>query len=96
MTHPNSFKDGEFGFAPSVFLGGPFDGDRYRLPILPDGDVPSMASLPTASAGSAKRMAAYARHNDEPIGGCYVFIFEGYNDAGGESRTAEQHRQTAH
>ena len=36
---PTSFKDGEFGYVPSVILGGPIDGKRYQMPVLPGGST---------------------------------------------------------
>jgi hypothetical protein len=93
MAHPISFKDGEFGYVAGAFLGGPFDGDRYCLPVLPDGDIPVSVSLPLNEPGRPGLFAEYARHGDEPIGGYYVYLCEGSKDSDGHL-IAERSRQS--
>ncbi|MBB5633307.1 hypothetical protein BKA04_001530 [Cryobacterium mesophilum] len=80
---PQSFKDGEFGYAPCVMLGGPLDGRRYKLPILPNGTVPDGFGHPLQQPPENSPLAYYYRAYDETIGDYYVFIYQGTRGPGG-------------
>ena len=86
---PISFKDGEFGYAPSAMFGGPVDGKRYKLPILPNGEVPNGFGHPIRQPHETSPVAYYARVTDEPIGGYHIFLFQETREPGGRRVLAE-------
>lgn len=86
---PKTFKDGEFGFVPCVMLGGPIDGKRYKLPILPGGAIPDGLGHPLQEPHETSPYANYERAGDEMIGGFYVFIYKDTRSPNGE-RMAEE------
>lgn len=86
---PKTFKDGEFGFVPCVMLGGPIDGKRYKLPILPNGAIPDGLGHPMQEPHETSPYANYARVGDEMVGGYYVFIYAEMRDADGKRMAAE-------
>lgn len=81
---PKSFKDGEFGWVPSVMLGGPIDGHRYRMPVLPDGSIPHALGHPVSEPFETSPVAYYEREGDETIGGYYVYLFQGLRGPDGK------------
>jgi hypothetical protein len=86
---PTSFKDGEFGFVPSVMLGGPIDGKRYKLPILPNGGIPHGFGHPLEQPHETSPVAYYDRAGDDTVGGFYVFFYRGTREPGGKRVLAE-------
>lgn len=60
---------------PGVLLGGPLDGARYRIPLLPVGATvpPRSISIPLQPPGP--KSASYERTDDEPVGGYYLYFF---------------------
>ncbi len=86
---PKSFKDGEFGWAPSVMLGGPIDGSRYRLPVLPNGGIPHGFGHPLQQPHETSPVAYYELAGDEMVGGYYVYFYCGTKEPGGRRVLAE-------
>lgn len=86
---PETFTDGEFGFVPSVMLGGPIDGKRYKMPVLPNGAIPHGLGHPIQQPHETSPVAYYERAGDEQIGGYYVYLFQGLRDPGGKRVLAE-------
>ena len=86
---PTSFKDGEFGYVLSVMLGGPIDGKRYQMPVLPGGGVPRGLGHPIQQPHETSPVAYYGRAGDTTIGGYYVYFFQGMRDPGGKRVLAE-------
>ena len=41
-----SYHDSELEHVPAVLLGGPLDGQRYSMPVFPDGGIPNEMSAP--------------------------------------------------
>lgn len=80
---PTSFKDGEFGYVPAVMLGGPIDGKRYKLPVLPSGAIPHGMGHPIRQPHGTSPLAYYERAGDTTVGGYYVYFFLGMRDPGG-------------
>ena len=86
---PKKFKDGEFGFVPCVMLGGPLDGKRYKLPILPNGAIPDGFGHPLEEPHETSPVAYYDRAGDEMVGGYYVYFYKGTRAPGGNRVLAE-------
>lgn len=86
---PKTFKDGEFGFVPSVMLGGPFDGKRYKMCVLPGGAIPDGTGYPLTEPYQTSAYAHYERVGDEMVGGYYVFIYTETRDTNGKRMAAE-------
>jgi hypothetical protein len=82
---PETFHEGEFGYAPSVMFGGPIDGRRFKLPILPDGEVPYGFGHPLRQPHEGSPLAYYERVTDEPVGGFHMFAYQGLRGPGGRS-----------
>ncbi len=86
---PKSFKDGEFGFVPGVMLGGPIDGKRYRVPVLPNGNIPDGIGHPIQQPPETSPVAYYDRAGDATVGGYYVYFFRGTCDPRGAGVLAD-------
>lgn len=80
---PTSFKDGEFGYVPSVMLGGPIDGKRYKMPVLPNGEIPHAMGHPIRQPHETSPFAFYERAGDTRVGGYFVYFFQGLREPGG-------------
>lgn len=79
-----TYHDSELEHVPAVMLGGPIDGKRYRMPVFPDGGVPTAFSTPLQQPHESSPRAVYLREGDSPVGGYYVYFFDRIDDSGGE------------
>lgn len=86
---PTSFNDGEFGYVPSVMLGGPIDGKRYKMPVLPGGGIPHGLGHPIQEPHETSPVAYYERAGDTAVGGYYVYFFQGMREPGGKRVLAQ-------
>lgn len=80
---PPSFTDGEFGYVPSVMLGGPIDGKRYKMPVLSGGGIPHGFGHPVQQPHETSPVAYYARASDTLVGGYFVYFCRGMREPGG-------------
>ncbi len=92
---PKTFTEGEFGMVPCVMLGGPIDGKRYKLPILPGGAIPDGLGHPIQEPHETSPYANYERAGDEMIGGYYVFLYKDTRDSNGKRMAVEAPEATA-
>lgn len=70
----------------AVLLGGPLDGQRFRVPRVPPGQsIPVSVSIPLKQPASSSPRATYLREGDDAVGGYYVFLFEECTGPNGES-----------
>lgn len=73
MTH---FKLDEFGTIKTVMFGGPLDGNRYMLPLLPpDGGLPAGISIPLKQPADTSPYAVYERAAQAPVDDVHAFLF---------------------
>lgn len=78
-----TYHASELEHVPAVMLGGPIDGKRYRMPIIPGAGVPTTFSTPLQHPHETSPRAVYLREGDAPIGGYYVYFFEEITDSSG-------------
>lgn len=56
-----TYHDSELEHVPAVMLGGPIDGKGYRMPVFPDGGVPTAFSTPLQQPHESSPRAVYLR-----------------------------------
>lgn len=79
----SSYHESELEHVPAVMLGGPVDGKRYRMPIIPGEGVPTAFSTPLQQPHDTSPSAVYFREGDAPVGNYYVYFFDGIVDSNG-------------
>lgn len=73
----SSFGENDVVHVPVVLLGGPLDGERFKVPrVPPKQTVPTSLSVPLKQPAATSPFAKYLREGDEPVGGYYMFLFE--------------------
>lgn len=81
----SSFKESEVPLVPIVLLGGPLDGARFKMPLVPPTmAAPDQVSIPLKQPAETSPMAIYFRQGDEQVANYYLFIFEDCVGPGGE------------
>lgn len=93
-----SYRAIELEHVPAVMLGGPVDGRRFRMPIIPGLGIPTAYSLALEQPHQTSRRAVYLRKGDSPVGGYYVYFFDEITDAHGVPMlhaTPDAHQQYA-
>ncbi|MCR2784137.1 MULTISPECIES: hypothetical protein [unclassified Microbacterium] len=91
-----SYHESELEHVPAVMLGGPIDGKRYRMPVIPGGGVPTAFSTPLQQPHEPSPRAVYLREGDAPVGGYYVYFFDRITDPSGAPAlhaTPDRHRE---
>ncbi len=62
---------------PVVLLGGPLDGQRFKLPLFPPAQsVPPVLSIPLKQPANTSPLAKYRREGEEPVAGYFMFLFD--------------------
>lgn len=79
-----SYHENELEHVPAVMLGGPIDGKRYRMPVIPGAGVPTEFSTPLRQPHESSPRAVYLREGDAPVGGYYVYFFDRITNSNGE------------
>lgn len=80
-----AFKDADVIHVPVGLLGGPLDGQRFKVPAVPPAQtVPTILTIPLKQPAATSPFARYVREGDEPVGGYYMFFFEGCFGPDGE------------
>lgn len=71
------FKDADVAHVPAVLLGGPLDGERFKIPLVPPAQtVPTSLSVPLKQPAATSPFARYVREGSEPVGGYFMFLFD--------------------
>jgi len=92
----NRYHDDELEHVPAVMLGGPLDGRRYRMPVMPGMGIPDGTSVPLGQPPESSAHARYERSGDAPIGGYYVYFFVDIVEPDAEmQQTVDTHREQA-
>lgn len=92
----HSYHEDELEHVPAVMLGGPFDGRRYRMPVMPGMGVPHGTSMPLTQPHETSAHARYERAGDAPIGGYYVYFFVDIVEPDGHAQLAvDAHQEQA-
>jgi hypothetical protein len=74
--------------------GGPLDGARFGdLPIFEGGLAPSTLSCPLAQPAELSLYGDYARRDDHPVDGFWVYVFTGLSGPGPDALVAERAQQ---
>lgn len=89
MTQKRRYHESELEHVPGVMLGGPIDGKRYRIPVIPGSGVPTGFSTPLRQPHQTSPHAHYLREGDEPVGGYYVFFYDRTTGPEGEDYREE-------
>lgn len=79
----SSYHESELEHVAAVMLGGPVEGRRYRMPVMPGGGVPTAFSTPLQQPHETSPSAVYLRAGDAGVGGYYVYFFDGMVDSNG-------------
>ncbi|WP_156464705.1 hypothetical protein [Aeromicrobium sp. Root495] len=81
----HNFDECSVVHVPAGLLGGPLDGQRFKIPAVPpDQTVPHALTIPLKQPAATSPFARYVREGDEPVGGYYMFFFEGCFGPAGE------------
>lgn len=79
------FDESQLAHAAVVLLGGPMDGQRFKVPMLPPSMmVPESIDLPLKQPASSSPLALYKLTSEEPVACFFVYLFAGCSSPDGE------------